>query len=161
MRLAILIASLLIAATPAVAVAKISAKQLVKSYRTECVDNIKTLKKQLLDRKVMVRGTKALAGKSKELFCSFEADNPTIRQLNDKTWLKAQDDYILKSGLPAYVATTQAVMAQRVAQSRVDQIFSRAQKQGLTPAEIAFLGQITRAMAFAEAHVAAAKLANK
>ncbi len=160
MRFAIVLAFIIVA-TPAVAAVKLSPKQLVKSYRTECVDNIKTLKQQLLDRKVKVKGTKELAGKSKELFCSFEAENPTIRQLNDKSWLKAQDDYILKSGLPAYVATTQAVMAQRVAQSRVDQIFSRARKQGLTPAEIAFLGQITRAMAFAEAHVVAAKIAYK
>jgi hypothetical protein len=161
MRPFILFASLIIAATPAFAAAKLSPKQLVKSYRFECVDNMKALKKQLAADKVKIKGTKDDAAKSKQLFCSFDATNPTIRQINDKAWLAAQDGFISKKGLKAYVTSTQALMVQRVAESKVDQVLARGKKQGLTPAEVAFLGQITRAMAFAEAHVAAATIAYK
>lgn len=161
MRLAILFASLIIAAAPAGAAVKLSPKELVKGYRAECVSNMKALKKQLTGDKVMVSGTKDMAAKSRQLFCSFEAANPTVRQLNDKAWLKAQDTFIAKQGVKAYVLSTQSLMAQRVAQSQVHQILAKARKQGLTPAEIAFLGQITRAIAFAEAHVLAATVANK
>lgn len=161
MRLAMFCALLVVAATPVFAAAKLSPKQLVKSYRAECVDNMKALKKQLAAEKVMIKGTKEPAAMSKQLFCSFEANNPTIRQMNDKAWLQAQNAFLGQKGLKAYVLSTQAVMARRVAESKVHEVLARGRKQGLTPPELAFLGQITRAMAFAEAHVAAAKIASR
>jgi hypothetical protein len=161
MRPAILFASLIIAATPALAAVKLSPKQLVKNYRTECVSNMKTLKGMLTAGKVKVKGTKEMAAKSKELFCSFEADNPTIKQINDARWLKAQNEFISKKGVESYVLSTQAVMKKRIMDSRVDEVMARGKKEGLTPVEIAFLGQITRAMAFAEAHVTTAVTTKK
>jgi hypothetical protein len=146
-------------AAPAAAQGKITSKMLVGFYRQECLENMKGLKARLSKEKVKVAGSQTPAAASSELACAFDAANPTIRKLNDKAWVAETDAFIRKEGVDAYVAGALKTMAINVAGAGIDKILADARKKGLTGDELHLLGQMTRAMAFTEAHVLAARKA--
>jgi hypothetical protein len=130
---------------------------LIKLYKEECVTNMRSLKAQLADGKILIRGSKKLAASSSQLQCNTDAKNPTIRQMNNKAWLEKTEKFILSAGVNAYAVGSRKSMAVTLERFKVVQILSQASAKGLSPAEIKLLGNMTRAVAFTEAHVRAAQ----
>jgi hypothetical protein len=146
-------------ATPADAEPKITSKLLVAFYKQQCVENIKGLKARLTTEKVKIAGSKSPAASSEELTCAFDAANPTIRKLNDKAWVAETDAFIRKQGLEVYARGAMKTMAINIAGSGIDKLLAEAKSKGLTKQQLQLIGQMTRAMAFTEAHVMAAQKA--
>lgn len=146
-------------AVPALSASKISSKLLVKFYKQECADNIKELKAKLVKDKVMIAGSTTSAAKSVELACAFGADNPTMKKLNDEAWVAETDAFVRQEGVENYAKGAMRTMAINIAGSGIDRILVEAKVKGLTQQQLHLIGQMTRAMAFTEAHVLAARQA--
>ncbi len=139
------------------AATKLKATLLIKLYKQECVTNMRSLKAQLTDGKILIRGSKKLAASSSQLLCNTDAKNPTIRQINNKAWLEKTEKFILEAGVDAYAVGSRKSMAATLERFQVVKILSQASTKGLSAAEIKVLGNMTRAVAFTEAHVRAAQ----
>ncbi len=139
------------------AATRLKAALLIKLYKQECVTNMQSLKAQLTDGKILIRGSKKLAASSSQLLCSTDAKNPTIRQLNNKAWLEKTEKFILSAGVDAYAAGSRQSMAATLERFQVVKILALASAKGLSAAEIKLIGNMTRAVAFTEAHVRAAQ----
>ena len=139
------------------AAAKLKAALLIMLYKQECVTNMRSLKAQLTDGKILIRGSKKLAASSSQLLCNTDAKNPTIRQINNKAWLEKTEKFILEAGVDAYAVGSRKSMAATLERFQVVKILSQASTKGLSAAEIKVLGNMTRAVAFTEAHVRAAQ----
>ncbi len=139
------------------AATKLKAALLIMLYKQECVTNMRSLKAQLTDGKILIRGSKKLAASSSQLLCNTDAKNPTIRQINNKAWLEKTEKFILEAGVDAYAVGSRKSMAATLERFQVVKILSQASTKGLSAAEIKVLGNMTRAVAFTEAHVRAAQ----
>ena len=139
------------------AATKLKAALLIKLYKQECATNMGSLKAQLSDGKILIRGSKKLAATSSQLLCNTDAKNPTIRQMNNKAWLEKTEKFILSAGVDAYAVGSRQSMAATLERFQVVKILSQASAKGLSAAEIKVLGNMTRAVAFTEAHVRAAQ----
>ena len=139
------------------AATKLKAALLIKLYKQECVTNMRSQKAQLTDGKILIRGSKKLAATSNQLLCNTDAKNPTIRQINNKAWLEKTEKFILLAGVDAYAVGSRKSMAATLERFQVVRILAQASAKGLSAAEIKVLGNMTRAVAFTEAHVRAAQ----
>ena len=139
------------------AATKLKAALLIMLYKQECVTNMRSLKAQLTDGKILIRGSKKLAASSSQLLCNTDAKNPTIRQINNKAWLEKTEKFILEAGVDAYAVGSRKSMAATLERFQVVKILSQVSTKGLSAAEIKVLGNMTRAVAFTEAHVRAAQ----
>ena len=136
---------------------RLKATLLIKLYKQECVTNMRSLKAQLTDGKILIRGSKKLAATSNQLLCNTDAKNPTIRQMNNKAWLEKTEKFVLSAGVDAYAVGSRQSMAATLERFQVVRILAQASAKGLSTAELKVLGNMTRAVAFTEAHVRAAQ----
>ena len=152
----IILATVLLA-SPAHA-GKLKPAQIIKLYKQECNANMRSLQAQLADGHILIRGKKTLAATSSQLACNTDAKNPTIRQMNNKKWLAGTEKFIVASGVDAYAIGARKGMAATLVKFNVAGILATASAKGLSEEELAVLGNMTRAVAFTEAHVKAAQV---
>ena len=141
----------------AMAAPKLKPALLIKLYKLECNTNMASLKAQLTDGKIKIRGTKKLAATSDQLVCNTNAENPTIKQMNNKAWLAKTEKFILAAGVEIYAVGSRKSMAATLEQFQVARILAQASQKGVSTDELALLGNMTRAVSFTEAHVKAAQ----
>ena len=145
-------------ASPVQAAGKLKSETLIKLYKQECNTNMGSLKAQLRDGRILIRGTKKLAAVSPQLACRTDAKNPTIRQLNNKKWLASTEKFIAESGVDVYTAGARKGMATTLVSLGVATILANASTKGVSEQELVILGNMTRAVSFTEAHVKAAQM---